>query len=53
MAEGYYPGARAIAERVLDLIGAKKEGAGYRALCEQVTPKGAHDKPNLAFTGPF
>jgi len=53
MAEGYYPGAQAIAERVLDLVGAKKEGSGYRALCEQVAPKGAHDKPNLAFTGPF
>lgn len=53
MAEQYYPCPQSITDKVLDLVGAKREGADYRRLCERVARKGPHDKPNLSFTGPF
>jgi pyruvate dehydrogenase E1 component beta subunit len=53
MAAEYYPGARQIAEAVINIVDADKNSQGYAALCGALAPTGQRDTPNRDFSGPF
>ena len=53
MAEDYYPNPILIANEILQLLGLKKSGDAYDALCSSLRSDIAHDTPNRNFSGPF
>lgn len=53
MAAEYYPSSKHIAEAVVDLVGARRDSASYRSLCEALKTNTPHDIPNRDFSGPF
>jgi len=53
MAEQYYPGPHTIADAVMDVTGADKNAAEYKALRASIAPDAVRDVPNREFSGPF
>lgn len=53
MADGYYPGPQAIANAVLEMIGASKNASANEELSKLMMRDGPHDTPNRGFMGPF